>query len=204
MRWSIHSYRNCQPGIPRNQTSLQESIFCCLQVWQFWEQLRRLAHSPLIVGMTIALLVSLEMCIVQIQSVWVNFACLNRLLNLWAEAIINAHITRLCARCTMFFLKIKQIPFSCRLIKGFTFLKGVQSQFNLLLEMSFVLAKLASTGEKCRLLGGYVKTLKPIHECGKRGAWLFVHELPFMLQEHVKTTQTDKTRFFSAKRRWLC
>ena len=28
----IHSYRSCQPGLPRNQTSLQESIFCCLQV----------------------------------------------------------------------------------------------------------------------------------------------------------------------------
>ena len=25
----IHSYRSCQPGLPRNQTSLQESIFCC-------------------------------------------------------------------------------------------------------------------------------------------------------------------------------
>ena len=32
IRWSIHSYRSCQPGLPRNQTSLQESIFCCLQV----------------------------------------------------------------------------------------------------------------------------------------------------------------------------
>ena len=26
LRWSIHSYRSCQPGLPRNQTSLQESI----------------------------------------------------------------------------------------------------------------------------------------------------------------------------------
>ena len=25
-------FRSCQPGLPRNQTSLQESIFCCLQV----------------------------------------------------------------------------------------------------------------------------------------------------------------------------
>ena len=31
------------------------------------------------------------------------------------------------------------------------------------------------------------------------GAWLFVHKVPFMLQEHVKTTKTNKTRFFSAK-----
>ena len=32
LRWSIHSYRSCQPGLPRNQTSLQEWIFCCLQL----------------------------------------------------------------------------------------------------------------------------------------------------------------------------
>ena len=33
-------------------------------------------------------------------------------------------------------------------------------------------------------------------------AWLFGHKVPFTLQEHVKTTQTDKTRFFFAKKRW--
>ena len=32
LRLSIHSYRICQPGLPRNQKSLKESIFCCLQV----------------------------------------------------------------------------------------------------------------------------------------------------------------------------
>ena len=40
---------------------------------------------------------------------------------------------RLCARCAIFLLKIKQIPFSCRLVKGFTFLKRDQSQFKMLL-----------------------------------------------------------------------
>ena len=29
---------------------------------------------------------------------------------------------------------------------------------------------------------------------------MFVHKVPFTLQEHVKTTQTDKTRFFFAKK----
>ena len=53
-------------------------------------------HSPLIVGMTKTLLFSLGMCIVQIKSVWVNFACTKRLLNLSAEAIINARIARIC------------------------------------------------------------------------------------------------------------
>ena len=31
---------------------------------------------------------------------------------------------------------------------------------------------------------------------GKTGGWLFVHKVLFLLQEHVKTTKIDKTRFF--------
>ena len=45
------------------------------------------------------------------KSVRVNFACTKRLLNLSAEANINARNARLCVRCAIFFLKIKQIPF---------------------------------------------------------------------------------------------
>ena len=54
--------------------------------------------------------------------------------------------------------------------------------------------------EKCETLGGYVTTPRSIYGCGKCGAWLFVHKVPFMLKEHVKTSQTDKTRFFFAKK----
>ena len=95
--------------------------------------------------MTIALIFSLGTCIVQIQNVWVNFACTERLLNLLAEAIINARNVRLCARWAIVLSKIKQIPFSCRLIEGFTFLKRVQSKFKMLLEMSIVLESIVST-----------------------------------------------------------
>ena len=49
--------------------------------------------------------------------------------------------------------------------------------------------------EKCESIGGYVTTPRSIYGCGKCGAWLFVHKVLFMIQEHVKTTQTDKTRF---------
>ena len=52
--------------------------------------------------------------------------------------------------------------------------------------------------EKCESLGGYVKTPRSIYGCGKCRGWLFVHKVPFMLQDHVKTTKTDKTRFFFA------
>ena len=54
--------------------------------------------------------------------------------------------------------------------------------------------------EKCETNGGYVTTPRSIYGCAKCGAWLFVHKVPFTLQEHVKTTKTDKTRFFFAKK----
>ena len=54
--------------------------------------------------------------------------------------------------------------------------------------------------EKCESVGGYVTTPRSIYGCGKCGVWLFLHKVPSTLQEHVKTTKTDKTRFFFAKR----
>ena len=54
--------------------------------------------------------------------------------------------------------------------------------------------------EKCESVGGYVTTLRSIYGCAKCGAWLFVHKVPFMLQEQVKTTKTQKTGFFLAKK----
>ena len=49
-------------------------------------------------------------------------------------------------------LKIKQIPFSFRLVKGFTFLKRAQNQFKMLLEMSTVLASIVPTERNANLL----------------------------------------------------
>ena len=54
--------------------------------------------------------------------------------------------------------------------------------------------------EKCDSIGGYLTTPRSIYGCGKSGAWLFVHKVLFMLQEHGKRTKTDKTRFFFAKK----
>ena len=56
--------------------------------------------------------------------------------------------------------------------------------------------KYCSNREKCESLDGYVTTPRSIYACGKCGDWLFVLKIPFMLQEHAKTTKTDKTRFF--------
>ena len=60
--------------------------------------------------------------------------------------------------------------------------------------------KHCSNREKCESLGGYVTTARSIHACGKCGAWLFVHIVPFLLQGHVKTTKTDKTPYYFAKK----
>ena len=54
--------------------------------------------------------------------------------------------------------------------------------------------------EICKSLGGYVTTPRCIFGCHNCGAWLFIHKVAFTLQEHVKTTKTDKTRFFFAKK----
>ena len=52
--------------------------------------------------------------------------------------------------------------------------------------------------EKCKSNGGYVTTPGSIYGCGNCGAWLFVHKVPFTLQEYIKTAKTDKARFFFA------
>ena len=61
--------------------------------------------------------------------------------------------------------------------------------------------KFYSNRENCERLDGYVTTPRSIYGCGKCAAWLFVHEVPFMSQEHVKTTKTDKTCFFVARKK---
>ena len=48
--------------------------------------------------------------------------------------------------------EIKRISFSCRLVKGFTFLKRVQSQFKMFLERSIVLASIVLTERNVNLL----------------------------------------------------
>ena len=60
--------------------------------------------------------------------------------------------------------------------------------------------KYCSNREKWKSIGDYVTNPRSIYGCDNSGAWLFVLKVPFKLQEHVKTTKTDKTRFFFAKK----
>ena len=90
-------------------------------MWNNWKQLRFVAHSPLIVGMIIAPIFSLGTCIVLIRNVRVKLVCTKTLFNLSAEAIINVRNASLCARCAIFLLKNKQIPFLVVWPKGLHF-----------------------------------------------------------------------------------
>ena len=54
--------------------------------------------------------------------------------------------------------------------------------------------------ENCESFDGYVTTPRSFYVCGTCETWLFVHKVPLMLQEHLKTTITDKTRFFFSKK----
>ena len=65
--------------------------------------------------------------------------------------------------------------------------------------MCIVLVNTVSA-EKYETLGANVTTPRAVYGCGNCGAWLFVHRVPFMLNEHLKRTKTDKTRFFFAKK----
>ena len=144
--------------------------------------------------MTIALLFSLGTCIVQVQTVQVDFTCTKGLFNLSTEAIINVRNARLCARCAIFLLKIKEVPFSCRLINGVYIFEESPKSVQDVIGDVFCRSKFCSNRQKCDSRDGYVTTPRSIYGCGKCGAWLFNHEIPFMLQEHVKRTKTDSTR----------
>ena len=65
----------------------------------------------------------------------------------------------------------------------------------------FCPGKFCSNIENCESLDGYVTTPRSIYGCGKCGTWLLVHKFPSMLQEHVKATKADKTRFFFVRKR---
>ena len=47
--------------------------------------------------------------------------------------------------------------------------------------------------EKCKSIGGYVTTPRFIYGCDNCGAWLFVHKVPFKLQD-TRARKDDKNR----------
>ena len=150
--------------------------------------------------MTIALLFSLGTCTVQIQSVWLNFACTKMTFQSLGRG------DYLCPQCESV-CQVRSIPFEDQRNSFFLSLgQGVYIFEENPKSVEDVLGdvhcpgKYCSNREKCESPGGYVTTPRSVYACGKCGAWLFVHKVPFMLQEHLKTTKTDKTRVFFARK----
>ena len=139
------------------------------------------------------------MCIVQIQSVWVNFACTKRLFNLSAEAIINVRNACLFVKCAILFEE-QTNSFFLSLGQGVYIFEESPKSIQDVIGDVFCPGEFCFNREKCKSIDGYVTTPKFIYGCNHCGAWLFVHKVPFKLQRHVKTTKTDKTRFFFAKK----
>ena len=126
-------------------------------------------------GMTKALFFSLGTCIVQPQSVRVNFASTKRLFNLSAGAIINVRSACLCVKCAIFLLKIKQILFFLSLGSGVYIFEENRKSIQDVIGDVYCPGKYCCNREKCLSIGGYVTTPRSLYGCDNCGAWWFVH-----------------------------
>ena len=139
------------------------------------------------------------MCIVQKQSVWVNFACTKCLQFLGRSDYQCPQCASVC--------QVRNIPFEGQKNSFFfsygqavyVFEESPQSN-QVVVGDVYCPGEYCLNREKCKSIGGYVTTPRSIYGCDNCGAWLFVHKVPFTLHEHVKTTKTDKTGFFFAKK----
>ena len=150
--------------------------------------------------MTIALSFSLGTCIVQIQRVWVNFACTKKTFQSLGRSDYQGPQFA-------FVYQVRNIPFEDQTNSFFLSLgRGVYIFEENPKSIQDVIGDVFCPGdyclnrEKCKSIGGFVTTPRSIYGCDKCGAWLFVHKVPFTLHEHVKTTKTDRTSFFYAKK----
>ena len=151
--------------------------------------------------MTTELLFSLETCIFQIQNVWVNFACTKKTIQFLGRSDYQ------CPQCGSV-CQVRNVHFDEQINSFFLSLgQGVYIFEERPKSIQEVIGDVCCPGdfclnrEKCESIGGYVTTPRSIYGRGKCGFWLFVHKVPFKLQEHVKTTKSDKTRFFFARKR---
>ena len=150
--------------------------------------------------MTITLLFSLETYIVQIQSVLGKLCVLKKTFQSLGSSDYQ------CPQCGSV-CQVRNIPFEDQ-TNSFvlSFAAGVYISEESAKTIQdgigdvYCPGKYSFNSEKCESLGGFVTTPRSTYGCGKCGAWLFVHKVPFTLQEHVKTTKTDETRFFFAKK----
>ena len=99
------------------------------------------------------------------------------------------------------FWRSKKFLFLVALSRGYIFEESSRSVQDVIGDV-YCLGKYCLNRENCESIGGYVTTPRSIYGCGKCGAWLLVHKSLFVIQEHARTTKTDKFRFFFARKRW--
>ena len=126
----------------------------------------------------------------------VSFACTKRLFNLSAEAIVNVCNARPCGRCEVFLLKIKKTRFLLFPQRVYNFegcLKSIQ-YYN---GNVYCPGKYYFNRNKWESLDFYETSPRFIHGCGRCGAWLFAHKVPFTLHEQLMTSKLQTRRIFS-------
>ena len=138
-------------------------------MWNYWEQLRCVAHSPLIVSTKISLWNLLATCIVRRNCVPVCFACIKKLFILLTEVIISVPNAIPRVTCTIFRLNNKQVRFSWSVIKMFTFSKRRKNRHKMILETSIVQhvqTKIVCTCQPIEnLVSTTIKSEKPALTC---------------------------------------
>ena len=169
------------------------------QVWNNWQQLRCVPHSPLFVGMTVAVIISLRTCFARIQCS--GKLCLHKIT---FQSFGGSDYQ--CPLCVSM-CQVRNFPSEHQINSVFlSFVQGVHifaerpKSIQDIIGDVFCPGKYCFNREKRESLDRDVAKPRSIYICGKWGAWLFVHKVPFTLQEHVKTTITDKNRFFLVKK----
>ena len=151
--------------------------------------------------MTKAALTFLGMSTLRKKCLLGKIARTGRLLNLSTERTINDLKARPFVRSTIFFqMSTKEQTFSfffnCK--KGIYNFEETQKSILDITGDLFCPGTHCFNRQKCKILGAHVSSSRLNKACGKIGAWLLVHQVPFTLQEHVKTTKTNETRFLFA------
>ena len=197
---SIQSYRICQPGLPRSQTSMQKSIFLLLTSVTISRAITMCSTFTPDCGYDNSTIILIgdgycpnTKCSGRVCLHKKNFQSLGR----------NDHQCPQCASVCQFSNILSEdqtISFLLSFGQGvYSFEESPKSIQGGIGDV-YCPGRYCSNREKCGSLEGYVTTPRSIFGCKKYGAWLFVLKVPFMLQEHVKTTKTDKTCFFFVKK----
>ena len=98
------------------------------------------------------------------------------------------------------FSRTNKFFFLCRLVQGVYIFEERPKSVQDVIGGVYCPGEYCLNREKRKSIGGDVTTPTSIYGCDNCVAWLLVHKVPFTSQEHVKTTQTDKTRYFFAKK----